>query len=170
MLGFRFRDKDVGRIGGMKLGLVALTLPFVLATACGGDDDEDVPIDAAAIDAAATIDGDADAPSIVDAPAIDAPPVIDAPSSVQVIPNCTGVQNPAVTVSAASGAYVPQNPTLQVNQILRFEPGSPVHDMAAVNGEFGTTLGQIACLRFTAPGTFPVHCSIHGFSGTITVN
>ena len=71
---------------------------------------------------------------------------------------------------AALLAYVPQNPTLQVNQVLRFEPGSPIHDMAAVNGEFETALGEIACLRFTAAGSFPVHCSIHGFSGTITVN
>jgi plastocyanin len=105
---------------------------------------------------------------VIDAPAIDAP--IDAASTVQLIPDCTGIPNPDVTVSAASGSYMPQNPTLQVNQVLRFEPGDPFHDMTANNGEFATPLGQIARLRFTAAGSFPVRCSVHGFTGTITVN
>lgn len=166
MLGFRRSDKHTGMLAGMKHCLPLACLLFMLG--CGDNDDggDTTPIDSAAVDTA--IDSPATDGPVVDAP-IDGPPPIDAPSSVQVIPDCTGIANPAVTVSAATGAYSPQNPTLQAGQVLRFEPGSPIHDMDADNGEFGTTPGQITCLRFTAAGSFPVHCSIHFFSGTITV-
>lgn len=143
---------------------LALALPLSLA-ACGDNDDggDNTPAIDGAIDSP-TADAPIDSPAI-DGPSIDAP--IDAPSSVELIPNCTGIQNPAVTVSAAGGAYNPQNSTLMVNQVLRFEPGG-FHDIDSP-GNFDTPTNQVTCLRFTAPGTFPIVCSIHQFTGMITV-
>lgn len=152
----------------MKLRCLA-SVALALLAACGGEDEQLPPDGAVVVDAPAVVDAPPNDGVVVDAP-IDAAPVVDAASSVQVIPNCTGVPNPDLTVSAASGSYMPANPTITVNDIIRFEPGSPVHDMDAANGEFGTALGEITCLRFTAAGTFPVRCSVHQFTTTITVN
>ena len=76
---------------------------------------------------------------------------------------------PTVTINAGSGAYVPSTPTVAVNDVIRFIPGSSVHDITGENNAFQTPLGQEACLRFTAAGSFPIHCSVHFFTGTITV-
>ncbi len=156
MLGFRRPDKHTGMLAAMKHSLpLACAL---LLVACGDNDDGDdntPPIDGA-IDAAPS-DGAIDAPS---------DGAIDAPSSVVVIPDCTGV-TANVTVSAAGGSYNPQNSTLMVNQVLRFEPGG-FHDIDSP-GNFDTAPNQVVCLRFTAAGTFPIQCSIHQFTGMITV-
>lgn len=155
-------------LASMKLRCLA-SLALALLAACGGED-EQLPDDAAAtvVDSPVVVDAPPNDGVIVDA-AIDAALPIDAASTVQLIPNCTGIPNPDLTVSAATGTYVPANPTIGVNDVIRFEPGSSVHDMDADNGEFGTALGEITCLRFTAAGTFPVHCSVHQFTTTITV-
>ena len=166
MLGFLPRDKHAGMLPGMKH---CLPLAFsLLLVACGDNDDGDdntPPIDSATD--SPTSDGpDIDAP--IDGPAIDAP--IDAPSSVQVIPNCTGIpvgqEDHVITVSMGS-AFSPQNSTIQVNDVVRFEPGG-FHDIDSP-GNFDTPPNQVSCLRFTAAGTFPIQCSIHQFTGSITV-
>lgn len=149
------------------MNLRCLALPVALALAACGGEDEVLPIDSPAgtIDGATLDASSSDAP--IDGLVVDAP--VDAPSSVQLIANCTGVPNPDVTVSAGGGVFDPQNPTLPVNGVLRYEPGAGNHDMAATNGEFATPMGEITCLRFTAAGTFPVRCTVHGFTGTVTV-
>lgn len=148
----------------LRLALCTLTL----TAACGNDEhtpvDAPVQIDAPIIDAAPT---DADP----DAVAVDAG--LDAASTVVILPQCPG--NPDLTISAATGAYVPMTAQIDVNDVVRFEPGAANHDMVsgtagAPDGQFSTPLGQITCLRFTAAGTFPFHCGIHGFGGTLTVN
>ena len=144
----------------------ALAVAALLLAACGDNEDGDDhthPVDAAA-------DAATDAPAIdgpaIDAPTIDAP--IDAPSSVQVIANCTGIANPDHTITVAGGvAFSPQTSTIQVNDVVRFDPAG-FHDIDSP-GNFDTPTNQVSCLRFTAAGTFPIVCSIHQFSGTITV-
>jgi plastocyanin len=147
----------------MKLRCLACAA-LLFSVACGSDD-EQLPIDGAIVIDAAAID--AQVIDAIDALVVDAP--IDAPSSVMLIANCTGQPNPDLTISAETGAFVPADPDINVGDVVRFEPGDPNHNMAADNGEFSTPLGQVTCLQFTAAGTFPVHCSIHGFSTTITV-
>lgn len=155
-----------------KIARLAL-IPVLFAAACADDEFQPPPsIDAAAVDAAINADApDLDAPAIdaIDATPVDAP--TDAASSVVTV-QCPG--NPDLEISAATGAYVPMTATIAVNAIVRFTPGSSGHDMVSGtapngNGLFDTVAGDTTCLRFTAAGTFPFFCQIHGFSGTITV-
>jgi plastocyanin len=154
-----------------------ITLAAADLAACA-DDEQPGVIDAPTIDAPQVVDAPVtDAPQVVDAPTIDAPtdapPPIDAPSSVQII-SCTGA-NPIITINAGTFAFVPATPTITVNQVVEFIPGGP-HSMTSgapansPDGLFATTIGQTACLRFTAAGTFPFYCNPHLFTGTITVN
>lgn len=150
----------------------------LFAAACADDEFQQPPAIDARIDAA-EIDGPViDAP--IDAVAIDADPdavpidaPIDAMSSVMTV---TCPVTPDLEINAATGAYVytPSSATINANGIIRFTPGGS-HNMisgtqASPNGLFATPTGQITCLRFTAAGTFPFFCSVHGFSGSITVN
>lgn len=156
-----------------RLALVAVSA--LLVSACA--DDEFIPPQPtdAATDAAAIDAPDSDAPDATDATAEDAPIDairVDAMTSVNVV-QCPG--NPDLAISAATGVYVPSTATINVNDVVRFTPGDPNHDMVSgtpgtPDGRFATPLGQTTCLRFTAAGTFPFFCTVHSFTGTITVN
>jgi plastocyanin len=92
-------------------------------------------------------------------------------SSVSMV-QCPG--QPDLDISAATGAYVPMTATIDVNDIVRFTPGDPGHDMVSgtqpnADGLFDTVAGDTVCLRFSAAGTFPFFCQVHGFTGTLTV-
>ena len=90
------------------------------------------------------------------------------PSTVMEV-SCAGV-TPAATIGTSGLAFSPTTATLTAGDILQFTP-SGTHNMTADDGAFATTTGQIACLQFTAPGSFPFHCSVHpSMQGTVTVN
>jgi hypothetical protein len=147
--------------------------PELLPDASDLDVPVDGPIDAVA-DASvdATIDATADAQpdaSIPDASPDAAPPpdamvMIDASPPPDASPDasppdaslnlvdvisCTGV-TPDATIGTTGSAYVPVSTTINAGNVIQF--------------------GAVACLRFNQPGTYPFFCSVHLFSGTVTVN
>ncbi len=71
-------------------------------------------------------------------------------------------------------AYDPQEITVKVGDTVTWvNQDAPKHDVVADNGEFKSSLfdkGQSFSFTFTAPGTYPYHCSIHpGMTGTVIV-
>ncbi len=142
----------------LRLALCALTL----TAACGNDEhtplDAPVQIDAVAVDASAT-------DAALDAVTVDA--ATDAASSVQVI-SCSGV-TPAATIAATNFMFSPMAVTISVDDVVRVTSvGS--HTFTSDTGLFDTSIGQDTCVRFTAAGTFPYHCTVHpSMTGTVTV-
>ncbi|HUQ02432.1 MAG TPA: hypothetical protein VM261_08045 [Kofleriaceae bacterium] len=149
-------------------------IPVLFVAACADDEFRPPPSVDAATDAASI-----DAPPDLDATtidAIDATPVdarIDAMSTVNVV-QCPG--NPDLTIGINSGgtAFMPNTGTISVNGVVRFDPNGTSHNMVSGtlpngDGQFGTPTGQVTCLRFTVAGTYPYFCSLHSFTGTLTV-
>jgi plastocyanin len=147
--------------------LAVASLLFFAACA----DDEFAP-PPPAIDAAQVDTPMIDTPTCVDcdggptdAPAIDA--TVDAPSSVQVI-SCTGL-TPAAIIAASNFMFTPQNTTISVNGVIQVT-ATGSHTFTSDTGLFDATIGNDTCVRFTAAGSFPFHCSIHSsMTGTVTV-
>ncbi len=163
-----------------RLARIAFITLAVAGLAACADDEQPGVIDAPTIDAPQVVDAPVtDAPLVVDAPVIDAPtdapPPIDAPSSVQVV-QCPGNPDLTIGVNTGGSAFMPSTGTINANGVVRFDPGGTFHNMTSgtppnsPNGLFATPNSQVACLRFTVAGSFPFYCSIHGFTGTITVN
>ena len=80
-----------------------------------------------------------------------------------------------VTVDNSDGshAYSPATSTINAGQIVKFVM-TPIHDaQSGTPGSPDTTFhvdfNQTRCLQFTEAGTFPFYCSLHLFTGTITV-
>src|SRR5262249_36737955 len=95
------------------------------------------------------------------------------PSSVQSV-SCGSV-TPAATVTVVLNgttfAFSPMNPSVHVNDVIRFNT-TPTHPVAS--GTNGTADGKFmtngdGCFKFTQAGTFPFFCSVHLFTGTVTV-
>lgn len=124
-----------------------LSIVTILAlAACGGDDGNSAPVDAAA----------------------------DAPVSVKVSEiTCPATPDATVTTADGTFAYMPAAVTITAGQVVKFTTSS-THDVApnttgsdpALRVGFGAT----KCFKFTAAGTFGFHCTPHAFTGAITVN
>jgi plastocyanin len=152
-----------------RLGL----LPLIFAAACADDEFQPPPspIDAAIVDSPQGIDA-LELDAAIDAAAVDAG--IDAMSSVSVV-TCPVTPDLEIAVNGGGTAYMPNTGTISVNGVIRFTPGDPNHDMVSgtapnADGLFDTVAGDTVCLRFSAAGTFPFFCQVHGFTGTLTVN
>jgi plastocyanin len=124
----------------------------------------DVLVDAASADAA--FDAPPDAALVV----TDAAP--DAPPALIVLVACPVTSHATVITSGQS--FSPQQTTITVGQIVRFEPSSS-HDVvsgtqAAPTTTFRADGGVPRCYRFDEAGVFPFFCSIHpNMTGAITV-
>jgi len=150
----------------MKLRLFGCLTLSLLSTvvACGGDDGDTMPIDAAINSDGATID----TPVVsTDGGSPDA-----APSVVTEVP-CAGATI-AATITAPGFAFTPMQSTVALNAVVQFTmPGSH----SAVSGEtpgvddgqFRVNFSETKCLRFTAAGTYGFWCNPHQFTGSITV-
>jgi plastocyanin len=151
------------------------------ADAPAADADIDASVPDANVDASSP-DANVDAPGAPDAN-IDAPGAPDANvdanlpdamvAAVELI-SCSG-ETPVLTISAATGAYVPMNSTVTVGDVVQFTPGNPSHDMTSgtpptPDGVFATPLGSTACLRFNQVATYAFYCTVHEFTGSITVD
>jgi plastocyanin len=83
--------------------------------------------------------------------------------------SCTGI-TPAATVSttATSTAYSQPSTTITMGQVVQFTMAS-AHNVSSTTPGLAVDFGQTKCLQFTATGMFHFMCSVHGFTGTITV-
>jgi plastocyanin len=98
---------------------------------------------------------------------------IDSPPSVVQSVSCGGV-TPAATVTVTGTStfmFSPSTVSIHVNDVVRFNTTS-FHPVAS--GSAGTPDGKFStngdgCFKFTQAGTFPFFCSVHLFTGTVTV-
>ncbi|MBA3391335.1 MAG: hypothetical protein H0T89_01770 [Deltaproteobacteria bacterium] len=139
---------------------------LLLALGCGSDDTK--PIDASTTDGTRR-DAAVDAP-----PPIDAPP--DAATAVQRVDCATATIARTVTTTDSPQAFVPNTVTINVNQVIRFQPGSshnviPHPTLPSDPGFRNGGFGEVACLRFTTAGQFNWRCQPHAsMTGVVTVN
>jgi plastocyanin len=145
-------------------------LASLLLIACGGGESP------SAVDASVDIDAPGDV----------APDAVDSPVRVAVIGDCvtvTGAPGLTAEVTDTTG-YVPTaTATLEVGQVARFAYADGGTEHTIVSGPSGAPDGLFAsapfmdhgaftCIRFDAPGSYPIHCDRHpgGLEqGTITV-
>jgi plastocyanin len=128
-------------------------------------------------------------------PAIDAAPppadastdaAVDAATRAAVIGDCAVVMGPGGLTAEVTNdmGYVPTaTATLKVGQVARFAYADGGTEHTIVSGQPGAADGLFAsapfsehgaftCIRFDAPGTYPIHCDRHPTGlerGTITV-
>lgn len=124
-----------------------LSFALVLGlAACGGDDGDNTPADAAAPDSA---------------------------GGGAVMVTCPATPAATVTTTNAANAYTPKDVTITQGQVVKFTMSS-AHDVAPLNASSDPNLrvgfGQERCFMFTATGNFPFKCTPHGFTGSVTVN
>jgi hypothetical protein len=158
------------------------TFALVALVACGGGGGGNTDAPA----------GHVDAPKSGDATHDDAPHSIDAPgsgsgSATVIKVDCgSGSDAPTVIVTASSSpdAYIStpagsasNNSEITVNQVVEFNMVPAMTHPVGPNASAGMTDsglragdGAVTCLQFTAPGTFHYHCTVHGFTGTVTVS
>ncbi len=105
----------------------------------------------------------------------DAPVGVDAPTASVMKVTCPAQVAATVTTTDASFSYSPMATTITVGSVVKFNT-SASHNVkpnpVANKTDPGLDVGfnEMACLKFTATGTFGFFCSPHGFAGTITVN
>lgn len=146
-----------------KLGSSALLTTLLFA--CGGGDDHEhchtedcLPPDAPASDA----------------PAPDAPTDPDAPpqGAVQVVA-CDGAAIAADVITVGS-SYDPSSVSIVAGEIVRFSFGGSHDAQSGVAGQptsdFYIDFGDSACVRFNEAGSYPFFCTLHHFTGEITVS
>ncbi len=103
------------------------------------------------------------------AAAIDAPPQV----STLVDVDCTSIAPTAtITTNDATMTYAGSPATINMGQVVQFTT-SANHDVTPnttgsdpkLSVDFSTT----KCKMFTSTGTYGFHCSVHGFTGSVTV-
>src|SRR5690242_5440152 len=94
----------------------------------------------------------------------------DAPmnATIQTV-SCTGITPAAtVTTNALGTAYMNPATTISQGQVVEFMMPA-AHNVTSATSGLAVDFGQTKCLMFTAPGTYSFKCSVHLFTGTITV-
>jgi plastocyanin len=94
----------------------------------------------------------------------------DAPmnATVQTV-SCTGITPAAtVTTNATGTAYMPAATTITQGQVVEFQMPM-LHNVTSATPGLAVDFGHTVCLMFTAPTTYSFKCSVHLFTGTITV-
>jgi len=102
----------------------------------------------------------------------DAPSGSDAAASnIEVVDPCAG-ETVTVTAPNSANSFMPKDSTISVGQIVKFEMDT-FHDVGPLSGSddpgLKVGLGKTVCLKFTAAGTYNFRCTIHGFTGSVTV-
>ena len=81
--------------------------------------------------------------------------------------SCTGI-TPAMTISTNGDAYSPTSASISVGQVIQFTMPT-AHNVSSTTTGLAVDFGQTACLKFTAAGTYNFKCSVHLFTGSVTV-
>jgi plastocyanin len=98
-------------------------------------------------------------------------PTPDAAVSTAKVVTCPAAPAQTIAVNAGGTAFVPSTASIHVNDIVQFTGGAShpvVSGTGSPDGKFNLSSGA-GCVQFTAAGTFPFFCNVHGFTGTITV-
>ncbi len=96
----------------------------------------------------------------------------------------TGTGSAAVTEVDCAGATIAQEVatdgfafdpaaiTLSAGGIIRFTPGSTIHNIAGEDASWASDFGDTACFQFATAGSYPFVCDAHkpDMAGTIAVN
>ncbi len=98
---------------------------------------------------------------------IDAPPVT--PSIVLVDP-CPAT--PDATITTLATMFDMPSVTINQGQVVKFVSTSthPISALAGTDSTLAVPEGATRCFRFTMAGTFKFKCTVHGYTGTLTVN
>ncbi|HEY4244588.1 MAG TPA: hypothetical protein VGM88_32465 [Kofleriaceae bacterium] len=155
-------------------------LALAAFAACGGSDSKS---DSATGHDAAHDSAHVDSPHVdsphIDTPTIDTPTIDAAPHATGMVVTCPA-NGVVYTLSIANMAYTYQdagghnvtNHDVNVNDIIHVVTES-IHDVSPDQGNdpnLHVDFSLDTCLQFTGAGVFDFHCSIHGFTGSITVN
>ena len=92
---------------------------------------------------------------------------VDAAASSVTEVSCAGADI-AATVTTTLSAYTPADTTINVGEIVEFHPAG-AHDVAVDGNAFHVDFGADKCFQFDAAATYTFRCSVHGFTGTLTV-
>jgi plastocyanin len=79
---------------------------------------------------------------------------------VEVFPKCEGIEHDALMLGTFEYTYDPSEITLNVGEVLKFDPIRQGENMASgtypdKDGKFYTMQGYDVCLKFNAAGTYP---------------
>jgi plastocyanin len=100
----------------------------------------------------------------------------DAPPAVATVMAVTCPATPDATIMSSDSnlsSYMPGSVSISVGQIVKFTMSSS-HNVApsltaTTDSGLNVGFGATACLKFTKPGTFGFFCTVHSFTGTVTV-
>ena len=93
----------------------------------------------------------------------------DAPAGATVAAvSCAGI-TPAASITTTGNAYTPATAAISVGGVVQFTMPS-IHNVISTTPGLAVDFGATTCLRFTAAGTYNFKCSVHLFTGSITVN
>ena len=100
----------------------------------------------------------------------------DAPPAVATVMMVACPATPDATIMSSDSnfsSYTPGSVSISVGQIVKFTM-SPSHNVApsqtaSTDSGLNVGFGATACLKFTKAGTFGFFCTVHLFTGTVTV-
>jgi plastocyanin len=100
----------------------------------------------------------------------DAPTKIDgAGSSAAEMVSCTGL-TPTATITTSGDAYSPASASITVGQTVEFVMiANSDHNVTSSTPNLSDSFNMTDCVTFTEPGTYDFHCSVHLFTGSVTV-
>jgi len=88
-------------------------------------------------------------------------------STVQSV-SCPPAPAATITVNSGGTAYMPTSASIAPGGVVRFVI-TPSHNVTSSTPGLAVDFGQTACLMFPDAGTYTFKCSVHGFTGTVTV-
>jgi plastocyanin len=149
---------------------VAIALIFVVA-GCGAATTSSAPATSASTAAPVSAEPSAGAASVEPSAA----PASVGAGGAACAPAAAGAA-PTVTVTIKNFAFAPEPVTAKVGDVIGWTNSDSIGHTATLDDGTCTTdiinNGQTQSLTFSAPGTYPYHCSVHPtqMKGTITVS
>jgi plastocyanin len=76
--------------------------------------------------------------------------------------------SPAMMVTTVGNAYQPAQASIPVGGVIKWTL-PPQHDVSSTTAGLHVDFGGTVCLQFTQASQYSYKCSVHGFTGAITV-